>query len=107
LQGRYEVVVRCLVGVIFDSSPVDYLGEHGARFVSHQMLTLEPGKPFTLISRVASAVGKGVDFIFSKQMEVRREELWHALYSSVVYLLFISAQKMLQCLCAVSSKCFG
>ena len=84
-------MMRCLVGVIFDSSPVNVLGELGARFVSHQVLTLEPGKPFAFISWAASAVGKGVDCIFSSQLEPQREELWRALYSIVVYYVFHSS----------------
>lgn len=78
------MVMRSLSGLIFDSSPVDFVSHLGAKFVSHQVLTLQPGRPIGIVAWVAYAVGRGVDIIFSGQLGPQRIDLWQALYSSVV-----------------------
>eukprot|EP00250_Pteridium_aquilinum_P006165 c16137_g1_i1 orf=688-1866(-) len=82
-EERFAVVMRSLSGLIFDSSPVDFVTHLGAKFVSHQVLTLQPGRPIGFISWVAYAVGRGVDVVFSRQLGPQRIDLWQALYSSV------------------------
>ncbi|MCO5581654.1 hypothetical protein L7F22_035543 [Adiantum nelumboides] len=82
-EGKFSGVVRSLAGLIFDSSPVDAVSHLGAKFVSHQVLTLQPGRPIGVVSWVAYAVSKGVDVVFSRQLGRERIDLWKALYSSV------------------------
>lgn len=82
-EGRFAVVRKSFSGLIFDSSPVDFVSHLGAKFVSHQVLAVQPGKPIGIVSWVAYAVGRGIDVIFSGQLGPQRIDLWQALYSSV------------------------
>ncbi|KAI5082292.1 hypothetical protein GOP47_0002035 [Adiantum capillus-veneris] len=82
-EGKFAEVMRSLAGLIFDSSPVDAVSHLGAKFVSHQVLTLQPGRPIGVVSWVAYAVSRGVDVVFSRQLGRERIDLWKALYSSV------------------------
>ncbi|KAH7442785.1 hypothetical protein KP509_02G001900 [Ceratopteris richardii] len=82
-MGKFAEVKQSLSGLIFDSSPVDAVSHLGAKFVSHQVLTLRPGRPIAIVSWVAYAVSRGVDVVFSRQLGQERIDLWEALYSTV------------------------
>lgn len=92
--GRFEAVKKSLAGLMFDSSPVDFVSDLGAKFVSHQVLAFQPGKPLALISWAAYAVGKALDVIFAGHLQPQRIDLWHTLYYSVMIgpILFLCSE---------------
>ncbi|MCO5594144.1 hypothetical protein L7F22_048165 [Adiantum nelumboides] len=83
LQDRFKLVEESIAGLIFDSTPVEFESSIGAKVLSQQVLTLEPGRSTAVIENAARGVGRGLDFVFSKQFSLQRRELWHALYSCV------------------------
>ena len=82
-----ETIRKYLAGLIFDSSPMDFVSDIGAKFVSYQVLASERGKPIRALLYGTYAIGKGLDAVFGKTFEQQRIELWHALYSFVVCFL--------------------
>lgn len=82
-KETFKIVESTLSGLIFDSSPVEFESSIGAKVLSQQVLTLKPGRSEAVISRAAHAVGRGLDFVFSKPLALQRRELWQALYSCV------------------------
>ncbi|KAI5062198.1 hypothetical protein GOP47_0022737 [Adiantum capillus-veneris] len=82
-KDKFKVVEESIAGLVFDSSPVEFESSIGAKVLSQQVLTLEPGRSKAVIEHAANAVGRGLDFVFSKQFALQRRELWHALYSCV------------------------
>ncbi|KAH6555346.1 hypothetical protein KP509_31G070100 [Ceratopteris richardii] len=82
-KDKFKVVAESMSGLIFDSSPVEFESSIGAKVLSQQVLTYETGKSIPLISHGAHAVGRGLDYLFYRQFEHQKEEMWHALYSCV------------------------
>lgn len=82
-EGKFKVVAESVAGLIFDSSPMEFESNIGAKVLSQQMLTLKPGRSNAIISHGAHALGRGLDTIFFKQFGLQRVDLWHALYSAV------------------------
>ncbi|KAI5062196.1 hypothetical protein GOP47_0022735 [Adiantum capillus-veneris] len=78
-KDKFKVVEESLAGLVLDSSPVEFESSIGAKVLSQQVLTL--GRSKAVIEHAAIAVGRGLDFVFSKQFAFQRRELWHALYS--------------------------
>ncbi|KAM7482515.1 hypothetical protein LguiB_007098 [Lonicera macranthoides] len=77
-----RLVMNCISGQIYDSSPVDFTGDLGARFALHPTVLKMPGS-----ARLASLVAKGVtsslDALFLTSFRSQRAEYWQTLHSSV------------------------
>ncbi|KAI5062194.1 hypothetical protein GOP47_0022733 [Adiantum capillus-veneris] len=81
-KDKFKVVEESLAGLVLDSSPVEFESSIEAKVFSQQVLTLQPGRSKAVIEHAAIAVGRGLDFVFSKQFALQRRKLWHALYPS-------------------------
>lgn len=83
VQDDSRLVMNCISGQIYDSSPVDFTGDLGARFTLHPTVLKMPGS-----ARLASLVAKGVtsslDALFLTSFRSQRAEYWQTLHSSVV-----------------------
>ena len=73
---------------------MDFVSDIGAKFVSHQVLASERGRPIRALSYGTYALGKGLDAVFGKTFEQQRIELWHALYSFVVCFLLTDLNQL-------------
>ncbi|KAG2705429.1 hypothetical protein I3760_05G052800 [Carya illinoinensis] len=80
--GEYQLVRNCFSGHIYDSSPVDFTSDFGARFTLHPSIWKMPGSS-KLVSWVAKGVASGLDALYLTRFESQRLEYWQALYSSV------------------------
>lgn len=83
-----RLVASCISGHIYDSDPIDFTTDLGARFALRPSIIKIPGA-----TRLASFLAKGVtsslDGLFLTRFGSQRAEFWEALYSSVVsYLLY-------------------
>ncbi|CAK9181253.1 unnamed protein product [Ilex paraguariensis] len=77
-----RLVTNCISGQIYDSSPVDFTGDSGARFSLHPTILRMPGSA-KLVSSVAKVVASGLDALFLTRFGSQHSEYWQALYSSV------------------------
>ncbi|KAH7567388.1 hypothetical protein ACOSP7_010750 [Xanthoceras sorbifolium] len=77
-----QLVRNCLSGYIYDSSPVDFTSDLGARFVVHPTV-LNMSHPPRVISWIANGIASGLDALFLNKFESHRAEYWQTLYSSV------------------------
>ncbi|GAB4852115.1 hypothetical protein Ancab_016305 [Ancistrocladus abbreviatus] len=78
----YKLVRDCVAGYIYDSSPVDFTSDLGARFVLHPSI-LKMSSPPTLAVWFANSIASGLDALFLRRFETQRAEYWQTLYSSV------------------------
>ncbi|GBG85100.1 hypothetical protein CBR_g39560 [Chara braunii] len=80
LQDAYGHIRRCVVGQIFDSSPIDHVSSLGVRFLSRR-----PGHPASPV-RTAAAWGaaKLLDFFMLSESERQRVELRQTQVASAV-----------------------
>ncbi|XP_050210813.1 uncharacterized protein LOC126661092 [Mercurialis annua] len=74
----------CFSGHIYDSSPVDFTSDFGARFALHPTIQQMPG-PSKLVSWFAKGVVSGLDGLYLTRFESQRAEYWQTLYSSVEF----------------------
>ncbi|XP_057531932.1 uncharacterized protein LOC130810031 [Amaranthus tricolor] len=79
---NYQVVRDCVAGHIYDSSPVDFTSDLGARFVLHPSV-LKVSNPPRFVSWIANSIASGLDGLFLSRFESQRAEYWQTLYSSV------------------------
>ncbi|XP_010275590.1 PREDICTED: transmembrane protein 53-like isoform X1 [Nelumbo nucifera] len=79
---EYHLVRDCLSGHIYDSSPVDFTSDLGARFVVHPTVLKMPSPP-RFVSWIANGIASGLDALFLNRFESQRAEYWQTLYSSV------------------------
>lgn len=77
--------MSCISGQIYDSSPVDFTGDLGARFALHPAILRVPGSA-KLASLVAKGVTSSLDALFLTRFGSERSDYWQTLYSSVVSL---------------------
>ncbi|KAK3231432.1 hypothetical protein Dsin_003313 [Dipteronia sinensis] len=77
-----QLVKDCLSGYIYDSSPVDFTSDLGARFVVHPTV-LNMSHPPRVISWIANGIASSLDALFLNRFESHRAEYWQTLYSSV------------------------
>lgn len=80
--GHYQLVRNCVSGHIYDSSPLDFTSDLGARFGLHPSILKMPGSS-KLVSWVAKGIASGLDALYLTRFESQRVEYWQALYSSV------------------------
>ncbi|KAI4321027.1 hypothetical protein MLD38_034450 [Melastoma candidum] len=102
LDGKFDMhlnkddirlVKNCISGFIYDSSPVDFTSEVGARFVVHPTI-LKISNPPRFAQWVANNISSGLDSLFLSRFESQRAEYWQTLYSTtsmrVPYLILCS-----------------
>lgn len=77
-----RLVRNCISGYIYDSSPVDFTSDFGARFGLPPAILKMPGST-KLASWVAKGVASGLDALYLTRFEFQRTEYWRTLYSSV------------------------
>ncbi|XVF64018.1 hypothetical protein PTKIN_Ptkin09bG0133800 [Pterospermum kingtungense] len=77
-----QLVKECFSGHIFDSSPVDFTSDLGARFVAHPTV-LKVSHPPRIASWIANGIASGLDALFLSRFESHRAEYWQTLYASV------------------------
>ncbi|XVF39963.1 hypothetical protein PTKIN_Ptkin01aG0075000 [Pterospermum kingtungense] len=82
LQDDLQLVKECFSGHIFDSSPVDFTSDLGARFAVHPSV-LRISHPPRIVSWIANGIASGLDALFLSRFESHRAEYWQTLYSSV------------------------
>lgn len=80
-QDDYQLVRGCISGYIYDSSPVDFTSDVGARFVL-QLAVLKMSHSRRVMSWVANGIASGLDALFLNRFESQRSEYWQTLYSS-------------------------
>ncbi|XP_022772858.1 uncharacterized protein LOC111315424 [Durio zibethinus] len=78
-----QLVKECFSGHIFDSSPVDFTSDLGARFVVHPTV-LKMSHPPRIASWIANGISSGLDALFLSRFESHRAEYWQTLYASVI-----------------------
>ncbi|GMJ02631.1 hypothetical protein like AT5G44250 [Hibiscus trionum] len=77
-----QLVKECFSGHIFDSSPVDFTSDLGARFAVHPSV-LKMSHPPRIASWIANGISSGLDALFLTRFESHRAEYWQTLYASV------------------------
>lgn len=77
-----RLIRNCIAGHIYDSSPVDFTSDIGARFWLHSTILKMPGAA-KLVSSIAKGVASGLDALFITKFGSDRTEYWQTLYSSV------------------------
>jgi hypothetical protein len=77
------LVTSCISGQIYDSGPVDFTGELGARFALHpNIVKMLPGSA-KVATFLAKSVTTSLDALFLTSFRSKQAEFWHTLYSSV------------------------
>lgn len=89
MKDDRQLVRDCFSGHIYDSSPVDFTSDLGARFVVHPSV-LNMSHPPRVASWLANRIASGLDALFLSRFESQRAEFWQTLYSSVVSRLQIT-----------------
>ncbi|KAL8172091.1 hypothetical protein V2J09_023895 [Rumex salicifolius] len=82
LQDNFRCIKDCIVGHIYDSSPVDFVSDMGMRFALHQSV-LKMRHPPRFATWIANCIASGIDTLFLNRSESQCEEYWRTLYSSV------------------------
>ncbi|XP_068334057.1 uncharacterized protein [Pyrus communis] len=77
-----RLVKDCISGHIFDSCPVDFTSDLGAKFVLHPSV-LKISKPPRFASWMAQSIASGLDALFLNRFESQRAEYWQTLYSTI------------------------
>ncbi|KAK8705611.1 hypothetical protein V6N13_049209 [Hibiscus sabdariffa] len=77
-----QLVKECFAGHMFDSSPVDFTSDLGARFIVHPTV-LKMSHPPRIASWIANGISSGLDALFLSRFESHRAEYWQTLYASV------------------------
>lgn len=76
-----QLLKSCLSGHIYDSCPVDFTSDFGARFALHPSILKMPGS--FIVSWIAKGVTSGLDALFLTKFESQHTEYWQTLLSSV------------------------
>lgn len=82
-QNDCQLVRDCISGYIYDSSPVDFTSDMGARFILHPSV-LKVSHPPRFASWIANGIASGLDSLFLSRFESQRAEYWRTLYSTTV-----------------------
>nr|KJB14565.1 hypothetical protein B456_002G131500 [Gossypium raimondii] len=77
-----QLLKECFSGHVFDSSPVDFTSDLGARFVVHPTV-LQMSHPPRMASWIANGIASGLDALFLSRFESHRAEYWQTLYGSI------------------------
>lgn len=86
MKDDSRLIRSCITGQIYDSGPVDFTSDLGARYAVHRSIFKVPGSA-KLVSLVAKGVTSGLDALFITRFGSQRTDYWQSLYSSVVCLL--------------------
>eukprot|EP00249_Psilotum_nudum_P021403 c28096_g1_i2 orf=890-1606(-) len=86
--GSLDSVRKCSVGVIFDSSPMDFVSVMGIKFVIQQWVAPTSGRSKAVLIWGAHAFGRSLDLLFYSRFQQERFDLWHTMYSLVVTFAF-------------------
>lgn len=84
LGEEIRIVSNCISGHIFDSGPVDFAADFGARFALPSALHKVPGSA-KLVSLVARGLTSGLDALFLTRFGSQDAEYWRSLYSTVSF----------------------
>lgn len=82
-QDDCRLVRNCISGFIYDSSPVDFTSDLGARLAVHPT-TLRMSKPPKPFVWAANGIASSLDYVFLNRFESQRAEFWQTLYSTIV-----------------------
>ncbi|PIN06060.1 hypothetical protein CDL12_21401 [Handroanthus impetiginosus] len=77
-----RLVASCISGQIYDSDPIEFTTDLGARFALHRSIIKMPGAS-KLVSFLAKGVTSSLDALFLTRLGLQRAEYWHSFYSSV------------------------
>jgi hypothetical protein len=77
-----RMVRNCISGFIYDSSPVDFTSDLGARLAVHPS-TLGMSKPPKPFVWAANGIASSLDYVFLNRFESQRAEFWQTLYSTI------------------------
>ncbi|CAA0827634.1 Protein of unknown function DUF829- transmembrane 53 [Striga hermonthica] len=77
-----RLLVSCISGQIYDSDPIEFTSDLGARFSLHRSILKFPGSS-KLISLFAKGVTSSLDALFITRFGSQRADYWQTLYSSV------------------------
>ncbi|CAH2046505.1 unnamed protein product [Thlaspi arvense] len=77
-----SLVRNCISGFIYDSSPVDFTSDLGAKLAVHPttLRMSNPPKPFVW---AANGIASSLDYVFLNRFESQRAEYWQTLYSTI------------------------
>ncbi|XP_010441911.1 PREDICTED: uncharacterized protein LOC104725016 [Camelina sativa] len=81
-QDDCRFVRNCISGFIYDSCPVDFTSDLGARLAVHPstLKMSNPPKPFVW---AANGLASSLDYVFLSRFESQRAEYWQTLYSTI------------------------
>ncbi|XP_042008555.1 uncharacterized protein LOC121757128 isoform X1 [Salvia splendens] len=77
-----RILANCISGQIYDSDPIEFTKDLGARFALHRSISRMPGSS-KLVSLFAKGVTSSLDALFITRFGSQRAEYWKSLYSSV------------------------
>ncbi|KAL1534651.1 hypothetical protein AAHA92_30808 [Salvia divinorum] len=77
-----RILANCISGQIYDSDPIEFTKDLGARFALHRSIFRIPGSS-KLVSLFAKGVTSSLDALFITRFGSQRAEYWKSLYSSV------------------------
>ncbi|KAL8540344.1 hypothetical protein ACS0TY_001812 [Phlomoides rotata] len=77
-----RLIRSCISGQIYDSDPIEFTTDLGARFALHPSILKMPGTS-KLISLFAKGFTSSLDALFLTRFGSQRSEYWQTLYSSV------------------------
>lgn len=77
-----RMLANCISGQIYDSDPIEFTKDLGARFALHRSILRMPGSS-KLVSLFAKGVTSSLDALFITKFGSERAEYWKSLYSSV------------------------
>lgn len=77
---KYRPLQTCVVGQIFDSSPIDFVSEIGVRFLSHP----PGGQQSTARFLAAKSTAVILDGLFKGRFEADRRDFWQTLERAAV-----------------------
>ncbi|KAL8554477.1 hypothetical protein ACS0TY_002606 [Phlomoides rotata] len=77
-----RLLANCISGQIYDSDPIEFTSDLGARFALHRSILRVPGSS-KLVSLFAKGVTSSLDALFITRFGSQRADYWKTLYSSV------------------------
>lgn len=78
-----ELVRNCISGQIYDSGPVDFSSDLGARFALHHSVLKMPGSA-KLASLIAKGITSSLDALLLTRFSSQSTDYWQTLHSSAV-----------------------
>lgn len=97
-----RLVRSCISGQMYDSDPVEFTTDLGARFALHPSILKMPGTS-KLISLFAKGFTSSLDALFLTRFGSQCSEYWETLYSSVVSFRMGLVSKLCTYFCCIES----